>query len=174
MPTTTLDLHTLNLSHGEGRRLTVPIAMGPIELAGQTYEPSPATVQAQFDVSRTSSGFAFRMAFPLHLEGPCVRCLDPADLDVEVEAREVDQPDGIDEELRSPSVDPITGELDAGRWAHDAAVLSLPAQILCQPDCPGLCQVCGENLKGADPDAHRHGQEIDPRWAKLSELDTGS
>lgn len=174
MPATTLDLHSLNLSHGEGRRIKVPITFGAIELGGQTYEPSPATVEAGFEISRTSSGFAFRMAFPLHLDGPCMRCLDDASIDIEVEAREVDQPDGIDEELRSPYVDPETGVLDAGRWARDAAVLALPSQILCSPDCPGLCQVCGESLKGADPEAHRHGQDIDPRWAKLSELDLGS
>ena len=96
-----------------------------------------------------------------------------ATVQVPLEAREVDQPDGIDEELRSPYVDEETGELDAGRWAHDAVLLALPSQILCQPDCPGLCQVCGENLKGADPEDHRHGADIDPRWAKLSELDLG-
>lgn len=172
MPTTTLDLHSLNLSHGEGRRLPIPATIGSIELGGQTYEPAPPTVTAQLDVSRTSSGFAFRIELGLRLEGPCVRCLDPASVELEVEAREVDQPDGIDEELRSPYVDQDTGEVEVGRWARDAAVLALPAQILCRLDCPGLCPVCGENLKGADPDAHRHGEEIDPRWAKLSELDT--
>ncbi len=174
MPATTLDLHSLNLSHGEGRRIKVPIAIGTIELGGQSYEPNPANVEAGLEISRTASGFAIRMAFPLRLEGPCMRCLGAATIDVEVEAREVDQLDGIDPELRSPYVDPETGELDAGRWAHDAALLELPSQILCMPDCPGLCQVCGETLKGADPDAHRHGAEIDPRWAKLSDLDLGS
>jgi len=173
LPTTTLDLHSLNLSHGEGRRLSIPVTIGSIELGGQTYEPVPQTVRAQLDVSRTSSGFAFRIQFELRLEGPCVRCLDPASVELSVEAREVDQPDGIDEELRSPYVDDQTGAVEVGRWARDAAVLALPTQILCGPDCPGLCPVCGESLKGQDPEDHRHGEQIDPRWAKLSELDTG-
>lgn len=170
----TLDLYGLNLSHGEGRRFELPVGIGSIELGGQTYEPVPASQRAWIEVSRTSSGFAFRIAFELHLEGPCVRCLDPASVDISVEAREAHQPDGIDEEFLSPYVDEETGELDLARWARDAAVLALPAQILCQPNCPGLCPTCGESLKGADPSDHRHSEVIDPRWAKLGELDLGN
>ncbi len=170
---TTLDLYSLNLSHGEGRRFTFGVAIGPVELGGQTYQPSPETQQVRIAVSRMSSGFAFHLDFELRLEGPCVRCLDPAPVDLAVEAREAHSPSGIDEEFLSPYVDDETGDLDVGRWARDAAVLALPSQILCGPECPGLCPTCGESLKGADPADHRHGEEIDPRWAKLSELDIG-
>ncbi|HNC16410.1 MAG TPA: DUF177 domain-containing protein, partial [Solirubrobacterales bacterium] len=71
-------------------------------------------------------------------------------------------------ELTSPYVE--EGTLDLAAWTHDALILSLPEQILCQPDCLGLCPVCGESLNGADPAAHDHGQDIDPRWAKLRDL----
>ena len=71
-------------------------------------------------------------------------------------------------ELTSPYVD--EGTLDLEAWTHDALILSLPEQILCQPDCLGLCPVCGESLNGADPADHDHGQNIDPRWAKLRDL----
>ncbi|HEU5142476.1 MAG TPA: DUF177 domain-containing protein, partial [Solirubrobacterales bacterium] len=73
-----------------------------------------------------------------------------------------------DEELRSPYV--VEEHLDVARWAHDAAVLALPTQILCRPDCAGLCPVCGESLNDADPADHDHGGREDPRWAKLKEL----
>ena len=89
-----------------------------------------------------------------------MRCLEPAALDLEVEAREVDQADTDDEELRSPYVD--DDELDLGRWAHDAAVLALPTRILCRPDCAGLCPVCGESLNDADPADHEHEQPHRP------------
>ena len=87
---------------------------------------------------------------------------------VEVDAREVDQPGTDDEELRSPYV--TEGELDLAAWAHDALALALPQQLLCRPDAPGLCPVCGESLNDADPGAHDHPREPDPRWAKLREL----
>ena len=45
----------------------------------------------------TGSGFALRLRYAAHLDGPCMRCLEDADAVVEVDAREVDQPGGGDE-----------------------------------------------------------------------------
>ena len=166
--TTIIDLARLSLAYGEGRRLEVPVRLDPLELGGQTYVAVPDAVPTQLDLSRHSSGYAFRLRFPLRVEGPCMRCLEPADLEVAVDAREVAQEGTDDEELTSPYV--TDDELDLGRWAHDAALLALPTQLLCQEDCAGLCPICGESLNDADPADHKHEQAPDPRWAKLSEL----
>jgi uncharacterized protein len=168
-PATIVDLASLSLAHGEGRRLSVPLRLEPLTLGGQTYLASPNAIEARLDLSRPSGGYAFRLRFPLRLEGPCMRCLDAASQELEVDVREVDQQDTEDEELRSPYV--VDDELDVGRWAHDAAVLAAPVQFLCRPDCAGLCPVCGESLNDADPSAHEHGSGPDPRWAKLKELE---
>ncbi len=166
---TIVDLARLSLAHGEGARFDVPVPLEPLELGGQTYAPRGEAVEARLDLSRPSSGYAFRLRFPLAVEGPCMRCLEDAAVETAVDAREVDQSDTDDEELRSPYV--VEDDLDLGRWGHDAAVLALPTQILCRPDCAGLCPVCGESLNDADPDAHRHDSGGDPRWAKLKELE---
>ncbi len=166
--TTIIDLARLSLSHGEGRRLELPVYLEPLELAGQTYAVSPQSVAARLDVSRPSGGWAFRLRFPLRIEGPCMRCLGDAALETEVDAREVAQENTDDDDLRSPYVD--NEELDLGRWAHDAAVLTIPTQFFCRPDCAGLCPDCGEPLNDADPADHEHESSIDPRWAKLQEL----
>lgn len=163
-----VDLAQLSLSHGEGRRLELPVRLEPLELGGQTYTVAAETVPARIDVSRPSNGYAFHLRFPLRLEGPCMRCLAGAALEAEVDAREVAQENTDDEELTSPYVD--EDQLDLGRWAHDAAVLAIPAQFLCRPDCAGLCPTCGESLNDADPADHEHEQAPDPRWAKLKEL----
>jgi uncharacterized protein len=165
---TTIDLDRLGLSFGEASRLELPIRPGTLELGGQSYGPAAETVTARLDVSRTSSGYAFRLRFPLRLAGPCMRCLEPAAVASEVDAREIDQPQTGDEELTSPYVS--EGELDVARWAHDAIALAVPAQLLCREDCAGLCPVCGESLNDTDPEAHRHATGGDPRWAKLREL----
>ncbi|MFN8161420.1 MAG: DUF177 domain-containing protein [Solirubrobacterales bacterium] len=167
LPSTTLDLAGLQLSPGEGARVGVPVCPGPLTLGGQRYETSPETVEAELEVSRTRGGHAMRLRFSLEVRGPCMRCLGPASLPVEIEAREVDQPP--DPEMSSPYAE--DGELDVGRWAHDALALALPGQALCRPNCAGLCPVCGESLNDADPADHDHGRELDPRWAKLRELD---
>jgi len=163
--TTIIDLSRLSLSHGEGSRLDLPVALAPFELGGQTYRPDPAAPMLRLDVSRPSNGFAFRLAFGVHLVGPCMRCLEPGAMDLEVEAREVHQSGTEDPELRSPYVE--DDELDIGRWAHDAALLALPTRFLCRPDCAGLCPICGESL---NENPHEHEQATDPRWAALKDL----
>ena len=166
--TTIIDLSRLSLAHGEGRRIEVPVELEPFELGGQTYVATPAAPTVRLEVSRPSGGFAFRLQFPVHLEGPCMRCLEPGSLDLDVESREVDAALTEDEELRSPYVS--EDELDIGRWAHDAVMLALPTQILCRPDCLGLCPGCGEPLNDADPKDHEHEKPIDERWSALKDL----
>lgn len=166
--TTIVDLASLSLSHGQGVRLESPVRLEPLELGGQTYVPQGEMAETRLDISRPSNGYAFRLRFPLHVEGPCMRCLEAAEMAAEIDAREIDQADTEDEELRSPYV--VEDELDLGRWAHDAAILALATQILCRPDCAGLCPVCGESLNDGDPEAHKHSTGGDPRWAKLDEL----
>jgi uncharacterized protein len=164
-PQTVIDLSRLTLAHGEGKRLDLPVALEPFELGGQIYEANPQAPKMRLEVSRPSNGFAFRLNFSVHLEGPCMRCLEPAALDLEVEAREIDQARTDDPELRSPYV--ADDELDIGRWAHDATILALPTRILCRPDCAGLCPVCGESL---NDNPHEHEQSTDDRWAALKDL----
>jgi uncharacterized protein len=166
--TATIDLARLSLAHGQGARLDLDIRLDPLQLGGQTYAFQREAVRARLDVSRPSNGYAFRLRFPLRIDGPCMRCLEAASVETEVDAREVDRADTDDEELRSPYV--VDDELDLGRWAHDAAVLAIPTQILCRPDCAGLCPTCGKPLNDADPSDHDHDTTPDPRWSKLSEL----
>jgi uncharacterized protein len=165
--TDVFDLSSLRLTTGEGRKLELSVAPGPFELAGEAYTVEPPVLEARLDVSKTTgSGYALRLRFEAELAGPCMRCLSPAEPRFEIEAREVSQP-GAGEELESPYVE--QGVLDLRSWAHDALALALPAQILCRPDCAGLCPVCGVDLNDAGPE-HQHESLPDPRWAKLSEL----
>jgi uncharacterized protein len=164
--TDTFDLGTLSLASGEGRRLTLSVAPGSFDFGGTNYDVEPARVDAILDVSRmTHGGYALRLRFAARLSGPCMRCLEPATPSVEIDAREVDQPGG-GEELSSPYVD--GHELNLAAWARDAYALALPVQLVCRPDCAGLCPVCGANLN-RNPE-HRHQRAPDPRWAKLREV----
>lgn len=165
--TDSFDLGGLRLTAGEGRRLDLVVAIEPFELAGETYRVAESPVPIRLDVSRTTgSGYALRLRLAAGLEGPCMRCLEPAAPVFEVDAREISQP-GEGDELESPYVE--AGILDLQAWAHDALALVLPAQMLCREDCAGLCAVCGADLNVAGPN-HSHQQDPDPRWAKLSEL----
>jgi uncharacterized protein len=160
------DVGRLRLSSGEGRRLELEVPVDGFDFGGQRYEVAGGQVQAVLDVSHTTNGYSLRLRFDAELEGPCMRCLETADQELAVDAREVDQPGG-GEELSSPYLE--DDQLDVQAWARDALALALPAQIVCRPDCLGLCPVCGENLNEAGPE-HAHEPEPDPRWAALREL----
>jgi uncharacterized protein len=161
------DLGGLRLTSGEGRRLELHVGIDPFELGGERYVVEPSVVAVELDISRTTgAGYALRLRFEATVAGPCMRCLADATPTFEVLAREISQP-GEGEELESPYVH--DGVVDLGAWARDALALAVPTQVLCRPDCAGLCPTCGTDLNEAGPD-HDHEREPDPRWAKLSEL----
>jgi uncharacterized protein len=164
--TDTFELAPLGLRSGEGRRFDLHVPIDAFHYGGEPYAVTPALVPVRLDVSRTTgNGYGLRLRFTAALEGPCMRCLEPAAPSFEVDAREVSQPGG-GEELSSPYVE--EEELALAQWTRDALALALPAQIVCREDCAGLCGQCGANLN-EDPE-HHHDAAPDPRWAKLGEL----
>jgi uncharacterized protein len=164
------DLGSLQMTAGEGRRLDLAVALGSFELGGERYDIEPAVVDVRLDVSRTTGdGYALRLRFEASVAGPCMRCLKDASPTFAVDAREVSQP-GAGEELESPYVsDTSPAVLELRAWARDALALAMPAQVLCRPDCRGMCAICGADLNEAGPE-HDHERAPDPRWAKLSQL----
>jgi uncharacterized protein len=165
--TDTFELGRLGLSSGEGRRLELHTGMEPFLYGGEPYAVTPPVIPVRLDVSRTTgNGWALRLRFSASLEGPCMRCLDPAGPQFDVDVREVHQP-GVEGELSSPYIDE-SDDLDVAGWAREALALELPAQITCRPECAGLCGQCGANLN-EEPE-HSHDAAPDPRWAKLGEL----
>jgi uncharacterized protein len=164
---TTLDLRTLRLRPGEVRGLTLDVEVDPYLLGGQRYEASPHAVPARLDVSDVSGATMFRLALPVHLFGPCMRCLGHAAVEVEIDAREFHDPDaGPADERHSEYV--ADDRLDVSGWARDVIALELPEQILCRPDCAGLCPICGGDLN-LEPHEHAE-QQLDPRWEALQSL----
>ena len=122
--TDAFDLGRLQLSSGEGRRLTVGIALDAMDFGGQRYEADRALAEGTLDVSRmTHGGYALRLRFDAGLDGPCMRCLEEAHPVTHVDVREVHQENG-GEELASPYVS--GEELDVAGWARDALALALP------------------------------------------------
>ena len=106
------------------------------------------------------------LAFDVSLHGPCFRCLEDAELALSAHLREYQATKPESEDERTEYI--VDDQLDLSAWAHDEVVLALPEQILHDPDCAGLCPVCGKDL---NVEPHEHVEEtVDPRWAALSEL----
>jgi uncharacterized protein len=98
------------------------------------------------------------------VELPCDRCLEPARLPTEVV---VEERFALEEVLhpRLPTEEDAEFDntlatvihLDAGKpmlnldeLIRQQLVMNLPIQVLCDPDCRGLCPQCGANLNQGD------------------------
>jgi uncharacterized protein len=162
----TFNLRSLKLRAGEEFRDTVELELTPLEYGGQRYLPVPETVPAELTVTRATTGTLFQLRFAARLHGPCYRCLEDAVVDLPINGREYQATNADTDELRTPYLADDT--LDLESWARDAIALELPEQILCRPDCKGLCAVCGKDL---NVEPHEHEEErVDPRWDVLAEL----
>ena len=163
---TTFDLRRLRLRSGDDARERVEIELEPLRLAGQEYEPRPNPVAADLVVSRALTGTVLELAFAVSLHGPCFRCLEDAELALSLRLREYQATKPESEEESTEYI--ADDQLDLTAWARDEIVLALPEQILHDPDCAGLCPVCGKDL---NLEPHEHVEErTDPRWEALSRL----
>lgn len=172
LPATTFDLRSISLELGESRTYKLDLDLPPVHLAGQDYGFVPERVPAVLTATFVSSGFTVKMAFSCRLEGACWRCLEPADIDLDIEVE-----DFFETEL--PPIEEMTeedeaslwyeedGVLNLSEWARDAVVEKLPTKILCDPECRGLCPQCGGNLNVATCECE---PPTDSRWDKLKEL----
>jgi uncharacterized protein len=163
---TTFDLRKLRLRSGDQAREGVEIELEPLVLGGQSYDPQPNPAPAELSVTRASSGTVLELAFDVSLEGPCFRCLQDAELALQLRLREYEATKPESDEERTEYLD--DDRLDLSAWAHDSIALALPDKILCRDDCAGLCPECGKDL---NLEPHEHVEErVDPRWAALEAL----
>ena len=164
---TSFSLRALKLRSGEQYQDQHDVALTPLEFGGQRYLPVPDRVAAELRATRATTGTVFELDFVSRLHGPCHRCLADAVVERRIRGREYHAASAnADEELRSPYI--TDDKLDLSAWARDALALALPTQILCRPDCAGLCPVCGKDL---NLEPHEHAEErSDPRWEALEEL----
>ncbi len=170
-----------------GSQLSIP-------LAGLLSEPPGATRQIEVDgatialdddlvlgtpisgsvqIARTNRGVLVDAKIRATLAEECARCLRPVETPLAITIREevlpsIDLASGqaVDTHVE-PEVARLSDhhELDLEALFREAISLAEPIAPLCEPDCPGLCVVCGERL---DAGHEEHGDEdIDPRLAAL-------
>ena len=142
-----------------------------IDLGEDLRQSDP--IEGHVRLARTNRGLIVSANLTTSLDLECSRCL--RDIEVPIEVR-------IDDEAL-PSVDLQTGlpldssaepdalrltdhhELELEQPVREAIQLAEPIAPLCEPDCPGLCAICGESLRGGP---HDHADEaVDPRLEVL-------
>ena len=136
-------LRRLRLRPGEEHREALRITLEPFAFGGEEYAASPPEAPAELFVQRASTGDVFGLRFATTVAGPCMRCLAPASVAVEVDAREYQATDaGADEELRSEYVvDGRARRRRRGRATRSRS--SFPSRSSAVPTAPGSARCAG-------------------------------
>ena len=142
-----------------------------IDLGDDLRLASP--IAGRIRLLRTNRGILAHADLRASLDLECSRCLREIELPIDIRFQEeflpgldlaTGRPLPIDDE---PDVARLTDhhELDLETPVREAIQLAEPIALLCRPDCPGLCIVCGLRL---DDGTHDHPvDDIDPRMAAL-------
>ncbi len=110
------------------------------------------SVKGAVSLTRTKSGLIVKGEITADLTGTCSRCLKQVSYQVDYEFKEealstMDLP-GSSYALAEP--DSLTIDesqvLDLTEVIRQYTLLTMPAKLLCRPDCAGICPSCGHDL----------------------------
>ncbi|HEY2824698.1 MAG TPA: DUF177 domain-containing protein [Gemmatimonadales bacterium] len=154
------------------------LAQGPVDTDGSLATDDPMfagsdlglleAVVVRGRLSDAGEGkYYWRGRLSTSVTGECRRCLKPVSIPIKAS---VDALFTEDQSADDPSVYTLplkaTG-VDLTEAVREELILAVPAYVLCQDDCRGLCPRCGADLN-AGPCQCR--PESDPRWAALEAL----
>ncbi|MCS4484511.1 YceD family protein [Gleimia sp. 6138-11-ORH1] len=130
------------------------------------------TAQAQ----SLSDGVLLRLATKVPIVFACVRCLDEVEQTVDLALDELFfTPEAIKRIEKAEGEEAITDlavleadQIELEPILRDAIIADMEFSPLCEADCPGLCEDCGEPLRDL-PDDHSHTL-LDPRLSALDAL----
>ncbi len=140
------------------------------ELAGEHNENR---VAGEVNLTRTSRGILVTGKLDADIKGICSRCLGEANKKIAFHMEDeyfplIDINSGV--HLHPAPEDLIIDNshvLDLNEAIRQYIIMSTPTKLLCRPDCPGICPVCGHELaKGDCSHTNRSG---DHRWDKLDQ-----
>lgn len=117
-----------------------------------------------------------RASLETRVQAPCARCLEPVEQPIQAEFDLIFRPQQADAETHDRAI--TASETEIGYYEGDGLLLedvlreqillALPAKILCNPDCKGLCPECGGNRNTQLCDCA--AAVSDPRWSGLQDI----
>ena len=126
-------------------------------------------------ISRNNKGYYLNADISFEIMDNCSRCLEEVNVPIEytIEGFLVKE-DYDEDEFEDYDAFIINGdEVDLLEIIGQTLIFNLPAQVLCNEDCMGLCQDCGTNLNREScvcSQIANDEDDIDPRFAKLKDL----
>jgi len=126
--------------------------------------PAKSTIEISLRLESVHEGVLATGEVFADTEAQCSRCLDPVNLEVEVDFQELfAYSSSSDEDLVV-----VSEHIDLEQVLIDSIVLNLPFQPVCAKTCLGLCPDCGIRLiKDVE---HEHEKPVDPRFSALQDF----
>ena len=134
---------------------------------------SPINVNGK--VSNTNKGLYLDIDVDFTILDNCARCLDEVEVPIEYSIEGFLVKEGFDEdEFEEDDAFIYDGkELNLIDIIEQTLDFNIPARILCNEDCQGLCHECGANLNKQECSCSENANDeeiIDPRFAKLKDI----
>lgn len=134
---------------------------------------SPINVNGK--VSNTNKGLYLDVDVDFTILDNCARCLDEVEVPIEYSIKGfLVKEDFNEDEFEEHDAFIYDGqELKLVDIIEQTLDFNLPARILCNDDCKGLCQKCGANLNKQECSCNEIANDeeiIDPRFAKLKDI----
>lgn len=170
----TLSLHELPRRSGEYRDYHLQISLDRPFGLEMIAIPSGREIDLSVTATSVDEGVLIRGRVRSHADGECSRCLDRVEMDIDQGFDELYEYESKAAALSDEDVETdqilivVEDQVDLEIPVRDAVVLALPVNPLCEPDCLGLCSICGLPFRELEPD-HGH-EERDPRWGPLADL----
>jgi len=156
---------------------------GAIDLGEDIQQKEPVQAAGQAELIEENRGsrevvedIRVRGRVSTRLELRCARCLEPVEHPVAETFDALYRPQGVDAHGEEASIS--RAETEIGYYQGEGVLLedvlkeqillSLPAKLVCRPDCKGLCPQCGRNLNFESCNCVT--VSTDPRWADLEAL----
>jgi uncharacterized protein len=145
------------------------------ELAGGNEDNQ---VTGDISLTRTSRGILITGKLSAEIRGTCTRCLGNARQKIGINMEDEYFPTldiGSGVYVKPESGDLTIDEnhiLDLSEALRQYIIMATPTKILCRPDCPGICSICGQEFSKGD--CQHNARPIDSRWEKLAQLEKES
>lgn len=147
-----------------------------IDPSGEQYPIPPegifptSPIKVEGCVSDSGSCLSLSASATLSYEAQCDRCADKINETVTVTLdRIIANSEIITAEDGGDYVIEEDGVIDIDLDLVEEIMLGFPSQLLCRPDCKGICAKCGCNFNYESCNCAEQS-EIDPRWQVLAKL----
>ena len=161
-------LELTKIIHSPGASLEFSENVDLSDLCFGTSYPVSEPVHISGTVRNTADVLMMKGAITTCLHGVCDRCAADFTRDVEIPVDVVLVEEFSNEDSEDEWVFPLEADAaDLEEIVRTVFVLNMDSQLLCSPDCKGLCCRCGKNLNDGPCSCQK---EIDPRFAALRQL----